>query len=68
METKKEEWYEYIGEVSDEQLKETAIELHNSIYNRRCYRIRDLMEHESILDELDYRGYEIKERSILEFE
>ena len=68
MGTKKETWYKYIGEADDDQLKETAIELHDSIYNEQCYGIRDMMEHDAILDELDHRGYEIKERSILEFE
>jgi hypothetical protein len=53
--------------MSDEQLKDSAIELHNSIYNRRCYGVHDLVKHEAILDELDRRGYEIEERSVLEF-
>ena len=70
METKIQEntWKEYFEEKSDDQLKDLAIDLHDSIYNIQCYGVRDLIEHEAILNELDRRGYEIEEGSILKFE
>ena len=70
MDTKTQEntWEEYFEEKSDDQLKHLAIDLHDSIYNSQCYGTRDLIEHEAILDELDRRGYEIEEGSVLKFE
>ena len=70
METKIQEntWEEYFKEKSDKQLKHSAIDLHDSIYNIQCYGVHDLMECEAILDELDRRGYEIEESSVLKFE
>lgn len=54
-----------VKEMSDEDLKDNAQELHTSIYVVECFGSRDLLLYEQVSKELAERGYEVKERKTL---
>jgi len=66
MDAEEEMWDKFLDEKSDEELKGWAIELHDSIFNRRCYGVARLCKYEIILEEMERRGYGIEERSVWE--
>ena len=51
-----------LRELSDEELISRLKALYDSIYNVRCYSYRDLLMLEAVSDELERRGYVIRER------
>jgi hypothetical protein len=53
-------------DMSDEALKEYALDLHDGIYGvQQCYSASDIVHLDSALDELYRRGYQSEEQTVL---
>lgn len=57
-----------IKKASTKKLISEAKELHNAIFNSDCFSVEDNLQYESILSELNERGYQINENSELVIE
>lgn len=53
------------SEWTDKKLIDTAKELYCSINTTECYGVSDVLWYDGICNELEKRGYEIKEDSYL---
>jgi len=52
-------------DMSNKELVETARSLWNMIYDAECYGVRDMFYLSEALEELEKRGYEIRESTKL---